>query len=422
MLLDKIELENILSFKQTDLELQPLNVFIGPNASGKSNVIRALGLARSLPKDLSAEIASGGGPRGWINRRTNGPARIRLIGRASPLFDYSLSFREAGQGYEILAEDYPGTFERRNDWFILGTSFDINGTPPAQTAHLPTDYVYQAYPRILYHPTKAPTGREFKQPVDVPREPGWVDNPGKFLGQGTLSVTNSVLAEVRHPGEPKIRELGTALENIRLYREFTTGPNTSTRRGISSSAVGAFLFEDGGNLALVLNEMEHHRLLDRVNRYLEKLSDLLEEVTVLTRGGVTQVYVREKGVREPFAATALSDGTLKLLCLLALLVDPEPPPLVCIEEPETGLHPDAVRTVAELLVDASQRMQLVVTTHSPALVDALTSQPESVLVCERDFDGFTQFRRLKSKELDEWLEEYSLGQLWQKGEIGGNRW
>lgn len=78
--------------------------------------------------------------------------------------------------------------------------------------------------------------------------------------------------------------------------------------------------------------------------------------------------------------------------------------------------------VAELLVEASTRTQLIVTTHSPALVDALSSQPESVVVCERDFDGFTQLKRLKSADLDEWLERYSLGQLWQKGEIGGNRW
>ena len=108
--------------------------------------------------------------------------------------------------------------------------------------------------------------------------------------------------------------------------------------------------------------------------------------------------------------------------MLAVLLDPTPPPLVCIEEPEIGLHPDAIRMIGELLVEASERMQLIVTTHSPALVDALTAKPESVIVCERDFDGFTQLRRLQKADLDEWLERYSLGELWRKGEIGGNRW
>ena len=186
--------------------------------------------------------------------------------------------------------------------------------------------------------------------------------------------------------------------------------------------MGAYLLEDGANLALVLGEMDHHKLLDRVNRYLGKLSDLLEEVTVLTRGGITQFYVREKNVSEPLAATALSDGTLRLLCLLAVLLDPAPPSLICIEEPETGLHPDAIRIVAEILEEAATRTQLVITTHSPALVDALTSRPEAIVVCERDLDGFTELRRLRRNELDEWLEKYTLGDLWQKGEIGGNRW
>jgi len=86
------------------------------------------------------------------------------------------------------------------------------------------------------------------------------------------------------------------------------------------------------------------------------------------------------------------------------------------------MHPDAIRMIADLLVEASSRTQLIVTTHSPALVDALSDQPESVVVCERDFDGFTEFRRLQSADLDAWLERYSLGELWQKGEIGGNRW
>ena len=82
----------------------------------------------------------------------------------------------------------------------------------------------------------------------------------------------------------------------------------------------------------------------------------------------------------------MSDGTLKFLALLAALFHPKAPPLMCIEEPELGLHPDALQFVAEVLLEASETMQLIVTTHSDALVDALTDHPESVLVCERDFD------------------------------------
>ena len=98
---------------------------------------------------------------------------------------------------------------------------------------------------------------------------------------------------------------------------------------------------------------------------------------------------------------------------------PSSPCLVCIEEPEIGLHPDALPHLADLLVDACQRMQLIVTTHSDILVSALSEVPEAVVVCERDDRG-THLRRLDPEALKEWLEDYSLGGLWLTGELGGN--
>ena len=120
-------------------------------------------------------------------------------------------------------------------------------------------------------------------------------------------------------------------------------------------------------------------------------------------------------------ATRLSDGTLRYLCLLAILCDPDPPPVICIEEPELGLHPDILPKLADLLIEASQRTQLIVTTHSDILVDAMTDRPEAVVVCEKH-NGCTRMRRLGKDKLAVWLEQYRLGQLWLKGELGGTRW
>ena len=107
--------------------------------------------------------------------------------------------------------------------------------------------------------------------------------------------------------------------------------------------------------------------------------------------------------------------------VLAILNDPEPPPLICIEEPELVLHPDLIPKLADQLVTASERTQIIVTTHSDILVDAMTERPESVVVCEKH-DGRTVMRRLIPDELTAWLEKYRLGQLWTKGILGGNRW
>ena len=139
----------------------------------------------------------------------------------------------------------------------------------------------------------------------------------------------------------------------------------------------------------------------------------------MTRGTVA-LFLEEVGDRE-IAATRLSDGTLRYLALLAILLHPEPPRLVAIEEPELGLHPDLLPTVSDLLRSASKRTQLVVTTHSDVLVDALTDVPESVVVCEKH-NGQTEMRRLDRNELATWLEKYRLGELWTSGELGGNRW
>ena len=132
-----------------------------------------------------------------------------------------------------------------------------------------------------------------------------------------------------------------------------------------------------------------------------------------------QFYLHESGFTTPIPATRLSDGTIRFVALLATLLSPSPPPLVCIEEPELGLHPDAVALLADLLIEASDRMQLVVTTHSDVLVSALNTQPEAVIACERPGAG-TQLRRLEAEKLASWLDKYRLGDLWRMGELGAN--
>ena len=145
----------------------------------------------------------------------------------------------------------------------------------------------------------------------------------------------------------------------------------------------------------------------------------LTDFEVVAEGGTVQVFFTEGEFS--ISATRLSDGTLRYLCLLAILCDPEPPPLICIEEPELGLHPDILPTVADLLKEASERTQIIVTTHSDILVDAMSDCPESVVVCEKH-EGKTEMSRLSAAELAVWLEKYWLGELWIDGQLGGKRW
>jgi predicted ATPase len=177
---------------------------------------------------------------------------------------------------------------------------------------------------------------------------------------------------------------------------------------------------DASNLGLMLNRLRRDSVVKR--QLLEALGVLYEGIDdfdVQIEGGTVQVFFHEG--RHTIPATRLSDGTLRYLCLLAILCHPTPGPLICIEEPELGLHPDVLPTVAGLLKLASERTQLIVTTHSDVLVDAMTEIPSSVIVAERTAIG-TKLERLSAEKLAPWLEQYRLGQLWTRGEIGGNRW
>ena len=241
--------------------------------------------------------------------------------------------------------------------------------------------------------------------------------------QMLLPPTESILSQFKNPADPTpITEVGNHFARIKIFREFRTGPQSGARQGISANAQKDALMDGGDNLALVLNELDFLGVHERIRAYLGRFCERFEDIKIRVGDGLARAFLREAGLMEMLSAIRMSDGTLKFLSLLAALFHPSPPPLMCIEEPEIGLHPDALQLVADALIEASERMQLIVTTHSDALVDALTDRPESVLVCERDFDNGTQMKRLSKKDLKKWLERYTLGELWRKGEIGGGRW
>jgi predicted ATPase len=214
--------------------------------------------------------------------------------------------------------------------------------------------------------------------------------------------------------------MGEVFGRIRIYREWSFGRYTPPRLPQPADLPNDYLQEDGRNLGLVLNRLRREPTIK--NRLLENMARLyagLDDYEVIVEAGTVQVFLQEGRWAVP--ATRLSDGTLRYLGLLAILCHPTPHPLVCIEEPELGLHPDMIPHIATLLRDAATRTQLIVTTHSDILVDALTEVPETIIVCEKH-DGATRLTHLSAKDLEPWLKKYRLGDLWTRGEIGGTRW
>lgn len=379
MFVRSLKLRNILSFREpAPLDLKPLNILIGANGSGKSNLIDCIGILRWLPVSAFRYVERAGGPNAWVWK---GPNRSEDVARIT----CDLEVKDEGLEYSIA-------------FGALNNSLVIQAESLVSTRNANRRSVY------------------------LDRTPSKLRIGGNDLsGAPNMEPAESALAAYRNPLDPTpITRTARALNEMRIYRDFDTRVNSNARNGVSSAAPKHPLDDTGGNLALVLQEMDFHDALNRVKQYLTRLSDRFEDIKFSPEGGIFQLYLQERDLGK-ISAIRLSDGTLKFLCLMAVLFDHNPPPLVCIEEPGTGLHPDALALVADALREASTRMQVVVTTHSDALVDRFTDEPENIIVCERDASQSTCFRRLSRKSLKEWLTEYTLGDLWRRGELGGTQ-
>ena len=388
MLIKTIKLHNLLSFgpDTTELKMRPLNVLIGPNGSGKSNFIEAIGLLQAAPRDLAAPIREGGGIGDWIWRGEPkaSTARIEVLvenPKHREGLHYRLILGEKGQRFDVTDE-------------LIETGKPLGGHE--------NPYIYFAYRNGVPYLNVKDSGQRGMQREDIDSE-------------------QSILSQYKDKYHyPELTYLAGVLESIRFYREWTSGRYAPPRLSQQPSLPNDFLSEDGTNLALLLNRFGFEpRLKSRIRKELKKLYEGVSDFGANIDSGTVQLFLQEGNIS--MKANRLSDGTLRYLSLLAILCHPQPPPLVCIEEPELGLHPDILPTLADLLREASERCQLVVTTHSDVLVDALTGTPESVVVCEKH-NGGTEMRRLDKAALSDWLKDYCLGELWSKGELGGNRW
>jgi predicted ATPase len=386
MFIEQLHLSNFLSFgpESAAVPLSQLNVLIGPNGSGKSKFIEALSVLQAAPDDITAPFRQGGGVADWLYRGDREVwGRIEAVVSNRPLrpkLTYALEFDEYRQRLRIGSER-------------------IAQRSKSASSSIEDNVVYE------FSKTKAMARR----------------GTAKAMTEVPIDTGSSILSQLRDPATyPDITYLSRRFESIRLYRNWRFGPKSLLREPQKPDEPNNFLAEDYSNLFLVLNQMESDTEVERL--LLERTQDLLPDVRRLRlniQSGSVLLYLVEGSFQTP--ATRLSDGTLRWLCLLAILLHRSPPPLVVIEEPEIGIHPDLIPALADLLKDASTRTQLIVTTHSDILIDALSETPESVLVVEKE-DGQTTLKRLEASELKPWLEKYRLGALWIEGEIGGKRW
>ncbi|MGH3569492.1 MAG: AAA family ATPase [Pseudonocardia sp.] len=403
----RLRVQNFRSLRHVDLTLQPLNVLVGPNGAGKSNLLDVITfLGDSVREDLAPALAKRGGydrvrfrgvdsnGREWVEIEIE--AAVTKYGTRTAADRYTLRFkavrltrRSQPGGDLLLVPDRRGL--RREESFMFkrteGRGRRINIT-----------------------------GRDLSIITDS--EP----TRNRILQEGSLGLsTLPRLGPEEGGGSEQVEALASLFASFRVF-----DVNVDAIRKSRDELMSPRLYNDASNLA---SYMQHLKEFDPERfALLEEDARLfipgLEELEVGSIGGASTasvVRLREHGLKNLTELAEASYGSIRAIALLALLYDPRPPKLTCVEEIDHGLHPYVLDRLVELLRQASRRTQLLIATHSPALVNRL--EPSELIVCERDEDAGSRIPAISSdyvRKMEYAADgELGLGELWFTGALGG---
>jgi predicted ATPase len=348
-----IKIEGFKSIESAEIKLGDLNVIIGANGSGKSNFIAVFRLLeRVLSKNLQLFVASE-------------PDRLLFHGRKkTPALALDFAFGKNSYGFKLKAVKDSLIFE---------------------------------YERVEYSGAWS-----WGEPI-------------------AMGHKESVLQEAASFYQNKIPQyVFPKVKNLAVYHFHDTSDASPAKQTCDISD-NKFLRPDAANLAAYLYFLQqkhsvHFRHIEEHIRIVAPFFEQFELAPSRLNENKIKLEWRQKGSDAYFDAYSLSDGTLRFICLATLLLQPSPPQLILLDEPELGLHPFAIRLLAEMLESAAREVQVILATQSVTLLDNFA--PDQVIVAEND--GLkTTFQRLDKEKLADWLDEFSLGELWEKNVLGG---
>ena len=337
-----------------------LNVLIGANGSGKSNFVDFFRLLRALA-DQSFQI--------FVNEQGGGDGFLYLGPKKTPRITAHLEFGNTNYAF-TLEPTASGTLQVKEEQVkFIHEGFDILSSGAMESAL-----------------------KDRK-------------NDRALFGSG--------------PGVPSY--VHQAVASWMVYHFHDTSPLSQMRRDQSVRDWEQFR-HDASNIAPFLMNLKqthpgsYQLIRDTVRLVAPFLDDFLLRSQMRGTNEMVRLEWHQKGSDFPFQPNHLSDGTIRFICLATALLQPVLPATIVIDEPELGLHPYAIAILADLIQSASERTQVIVTTQSPTLLDYFA--PEQIVVVNRR-KGRSTFERLDAQALAGWIEEYSVGELWQKNVIQG---
>jgi predicted ATPase len=358
--IDRIVVEGYKSIKQCNLELGSLNVLIGPNGAGKSNFVSLFSLLGSIVNNqLATTVGKSGGASKILH---HGPKQTKNV--------------------------------------LIHAYFGINQYQARLVPATSDTFVFESETCLIHDEAK------FISPLV------------KKLGAGGRESSLSDAA--KDPSPNVYSHCRDAMLNWRVFHFHDTSSTAGVKQ---NQPIGdnRFLRSDASNLAPFLRRLRSvelnsfNRLLDQIRLVAPFFRDFVLEPDGMNESQMKLEW-RHRSSDAYFDAHSLSDGTLRFICLATLLLQPKPPSVIVVDEPELGLHPFAITQLAEILRSVSSQTQLIVSTQSVSLLNQLDL--ENVIVTEQ-VNGESTFHRPSLESLERWLEEYSVGELWEKNLLGG---
>jgi predicted ATPase len=365
-MIDYIKIEGFKSIKQMELELKPINVLLGSNGSGKSNFLSFFNLLRAI-----------------FNRELQ---HFVMKEKADNLFYFGRKTTAYLGGKVIFSKD-----GNSNNAYIFRLS-------PTRDGELFIDKEGSGY--------------------NVLRE----DEEKNYLFSHTKweSTINSKVSY-------RDAYLADYLAGVQTYHFHDTS-DTSFLRKASAAEDNTFLKSDGRNLAAFLFKLKekHPVVYNRILKMVQSVAPFIHDFIVEpseSKGRENSIELRwidRNDLNTNFSVYHFSDGTLRFIALATVLLQPEPPSVIIIDEPELGLHPLAIAKLAAMIRVASKKSQIIISTQSVTLVDCFTA--EDIITVDRDEAGKQSiFERLKSEDLKIWLDTYALGELWARNIINAGQ-
>lgn len=418
-MIKSVRLTNFFSFRDCEISLEPdVTVLVGINGSGKTNLLRAFELLKAgMEGKLRAKVMEWGriGAICFRNRIQEEYSTGAFVLSFTIILPQNYRTGEHYKGQPLLYTielqgDGPGEFYVREELEDLADEVqyfarDING------GWLIDDGIR-------------------KSELDLDGYPSYVVNDKRLMDVENWELAIPALSAGYRSGI--FGATDWEFRNTALYSDFDTRPRSQMRQSIQATGLDV-LDTDGANLFQILNtiQLKSTEAGDAIERDLREVNPQFDRLQFqpLGQGGML-TYLRETGLKTPIPAAHVSDGTLRYLCLLAIAHNPDRGRLICLDEPERGLHPDMLAGVARLLLDdghanpeAPRHTSYVVATHSPQLLSRFPLR--CLRIFEKDENNQTVVRQFGDDEIArfrEWYETFDAGSLWLKGELGGTRW